>query len=377
MSTALPATLTPDDIKIRIVSEIRNPNVRNVYSVTLKDGPRTFRFATVFEIVDGKGEHHHFCLRLDTYGRTKAGWAEKPERSVVLESGYPDEIAILVKFLRPVVDRGLPSSSGEYHLVDGDKFANLPELLSLVRGADSIHRFKLLQAIVASTEPDTLSGSEWLRVFETGGSTVLQTVSAAARLIEYQRALDELVCLINGESASEGEFQRLLAANPWMFGSEYSELIPRRNWTRDDRLDYMLRRTVDAYLEIVEIKTAFRKPLFRYDQSHDSYASSAELSTVLGQVVRYIEEVDRNRDSIIVHDGLDSLKVRARVVVGRDGSPEQQHALRNLNGHLHRIEVITFDQLRRIADRVLGVFAATVATPDAAPAFAPDDDLPF
>ena len=67
----------------------------------------------------------------------------------------------------------------------------------------------------------------------------------------------------------------------------------------------MLRRTADDYLEIIEIKTPFRQPLFRYDQSHDSYAPSAPLADALGQVVRYIDEVERQRDSIVAKDGCD------------------------------------------------------------------------
>lgn len=50
------------------------------------------------------------------------------------------------------------------------------------------------------------------------------------------------------------------------------------------------------------------------------------------------------------------MKIRARVIIGRDGDDGQQIALREFNAHLHRIEVLTFDQLLRIADRVLSVF---------------------
>jgi hypothetical protein len=141
-----------------------------------------------------------------------------------------------------------------------------------------------------------------------------------------------------------------------MFGSEYSELLPRRTWTRDHELDYMLRRTVDDYLEIVEIKTAFSDPLFIHDASHDSYHPSSKLSPVIGQVMRYIEDVERHRDSILAKDHADTLKIRARAIVGRDGSTEQRAALHNLNAHLNRIEIITFDQLLRIAERVLSMF---------------------
>ena len=77
---------------------------------------------------------------------------------------------------------------------------------------------------------------------------------------------------------------------------------------------------------------------------------------MIGQVIRYIEEIERNRDSIRAEDGYDPLKIRARVIIGRDGDIDQQKALQNLNAHLHRIEVFTFDQLLRTGKRVLEVF---------------------
>ena len=68
---------------------------------------------------------------------------------------------------------------------------------------------------------------------------------------------------------------------------------------------------------------------------------------------------------------LDDVKVRIResiknpnvgkveqVVLKEDGGPKHQSALRTLNAHLHGIEVLTFDQLLRIAQRVLDVFDA-------------------
>ena len=136
----------------------------------------------------------------------------------------------------------------------------------------------------------------------------------------------------------------------------------------------MLRRTVDGYLEIVEIKTAFTHVLFQRDDSHGSYYPSAKLSQVLGQVFRYIEEVERSRDAILAKDREDTLKIRARVIVGRDGDGEQVAALRSINSHLHGIEVITYDQLLRIAARVLDVFG--VASP-AVQAEVPEMETPF
>ena len=187
-----------------------------------------------------------------------------------------------------------------------------------------------------------------------------RTIAVSARLAEYKGVRDELKVLIAEGEVAEKRLQRLLTDNPWLFGSEYSELLSRRNWTRDQNLDFMLRRTADDYLEITEIKTPFPQPLFRFDPSHDSYAPSATLSEALGQVIRYIEETEATA-IIVAHDDCDPLKIRARVIIGRDGTGKHQTALREFNGHLHRIEVLTFDQLLRIADRVLSVFEEKLA----------------
>jgi Shedu protein SduA, C-terminal len=194
--------------------------------------------------------------------------------------------------------------------------------------------------------------------------------------VQYKNALVELKRLVADPTTPEGKFQIHLEQNPWLFGSEYSELLSRRHWTRDDQLDYMLRRTADNYLEIVEIKTAFAESLFVHDRNRGLHYPSARLSPVIGQVMRYIEEVERNRDSILAKDEADTLKIRARAIVGRDHSGEQA-ALRNLNAHLHRIEIITFDQLVRIGERVMSIFE----TPDQKSAGEQrvdfDDDIPF
>ena len=156
-----------------------------------------------------------------------------------------------------------------------------------------------------------------------------------------------------------------------MFGSEYSELLDRRTWTRDDKQDFMLRRTVDGYLEIIEIKTPMPE-LFKHDLSRDSYYPSEALSRAIGQVTGYIEQLDSDRNRIRAIDHEDQLKIRARIILGRDGDKDQRTGLRNLNARLNRIEVLTYDQLLRIAGRVLNVFA------EQHKAICNDiDDLPF
>lgn len=70
--------------------------------------------------------------------------------------------------------------------------------------------------------------------------------------------------------------------------------------------------------------------------------------------MNYIEKFDASPYEIKYRDGEKVSKVRAKVIIGCDGDDGQRQALHRLNGHLHRLEVLTFDQLLRIAERVAG-----------------------
>jgi len=356
-SGQLPPEYTIDDVKIRIQKSYKNPNVRKVTQAVLKDGPRVFKIASLMEIVNPKtDEFHHYYLKIDHIDKTKAGWFYKPVKSVSLEGEEPDEIEKLLKFLEAAYEGEFNDASGEMHLIshaDYAKLENLVEAIPNIADTDKIH---LAGALISQLDENSSSISSFVKALEESGSETIQHIATASRLIEYKVALNILRELVENPDTGERDFQKHLEINPWMFGSEYSELLPRKTWTRDDRLDYMLRKTVDDYLEIVEIKTAFEDALFLRDSSHDSYYPSSKLSPVIGQVTRYIEEVERNRNSILAVDNVDTLKIRARVIVGRDGSKDHQAALRNFNAHLYRIEIITYDQLIKIAERVLSVF---------------------
>jgi hypothetical protein len=374
---------TLEDIKIAIQRSYMNPNIGRTFQSVLKKGPRTYKIATIFEIINTKTEeHHHFSLRLDSFDKLKAGWKYKPERSIHID-GDDGEIERLVRFICGATECETPSESGSFRLVDEDSYLTAQNIASLVQKSDSSEKSQLMRAIIedisdSDTIPDDLQDA-----FQSGSIRLLESISTSARIVHYRRVLDELNNLVSTSSSNETVIQHLLEENPWLFGSEYSELIDKRSWTRDDRLDFMLRRTVDGYLEIVEIKTPFSDPLFRYDKSHDSYYPSSSLSKTIGQVMRYIEEIERDRNSIISRDGVDPLKVRARIIIGRNGDDDHQKALHNLNAHLIQIEVITFDQLVSIGERVLSVFEDTLSNHEEDeetdyPYYEnSDDDIPF
>lgn len=356
-SGTLPPENTIDDVKVRIQESYKNPNVRRVTQTVLKEGPRAFKIASLMEIINPvTDEFHHYSLKIDHIDKTKAGWFYKPERSVRLEGNEPDEIEKLLKFLAAAYQDEFNAASGEMHLISSDDYAKLANLVDAIPNIADTDKIHLVGTLIAQLDEGSSSIASFVNAFEECGTETIQHIATASRLVEYSKSLQKLRELVEDSNTPEREFRKHLEVNPWMFGSEYSELLPRKSWTRDDRLDYMLRKTVDDYLEIVEIKTAFDDALFLEDRSHDSYYPSSKLSPVIGQITRYIEDVERNRDSILVTDDVDALKIRAKVIVGRDGSAEHQAALRNFNAHLYRIEIITYDQLIKIAERVLSVF---------------------
>lgn len=370
----LPADKTLDEIIVLIKKTNRNPNVGTVESVVLKGGPRAYRIATIFEVINSATkEFHHYSLRIDQVDKTKISWSWTPEKSVWLEGEDPNEIQSLSTFLNAALSGKFKDETGKVHVIRGEDYTKLEPLIKALPKLADADKFELVKNVLAQLDGTHSTMKEFAAAFEGTSEQTLRHIAAASRLVQYKGALAELKRLVNDPRTSEPQFQKHLEENPWLFGSEYSELLPRRSWTRDEQLDYMLRRTADNYLEIVEIKTAFAEPLFVHDTSRDLYYPSAKLSPVIGQVMRYIEEVERSRDHILIKDEADTLKIRARAIVGRDHSAEQQAALRNLNAHLHRIEIITFDQLVRIGDRVMSIFEV----PDQKSKEDFDDDIPF
>jgi hypothetical protein len=166
-------------------------------------------------------------------------------------------------------------------------------------------------------------------------------------------AIEELQRLID-TNAKESEFQKHLERNYWMLGSDYSRLLDIRQFFANSQLDFALLRAADNYLEIIEIKTPLNgKALLIKDDSHEGYYFSSELSQAIGQALKYIERIDSNRYAIEREQKVLVNGVRAKLVIGRDGDEDRRNALRRMNSHFHRIEILTYDQLAQIARNVL------------------------
>jgi hypothetical protein len=321
-------------------------------------------------------EVHHDAITIKTWKKGKKLCNVDCDHSISLSSEDGDEIHKLITFLLNVRQGPIKDGAGNYVVVETSSVPDPKALQQLMNSVSADGKADAFAAVLKAATDDV----EVFRALMERASKdphAFAEAAAALNLASYKAAVDELESLITAKGTKENAFQKHLEKYPWIFGSEYSERLDRRKWTRDETEDFVVRRTTDDYIELIEIKTPLdRQPLFNKDASHDSFYPGAELAKVLGQVQKYIEKLDAARDSIRANDDEDTHKMRAKVVIGRDGDEDQRHALRSLNGHLHRIEIITFDQLLRIARRVIEYLESSlqrkvvVEEPD-------DSDVPF
>ena len=195
MAKTLPYEVSPQELRLRIEAKVRNPNVGRVISAPLKNGPQSFRFATLFQIIDpATSQHHHWCLRIDSFSRTKKiGWQFKPDKSITLDDDGSSELSDLSGLVQAALGGQLNQETGHYELVPAAHLQSIRTLLRFARRADASQRMRVVQALLENLDVASIEPEEWLRVFETGSSSVRQIVSASSRLVEYRVIRDRLL----------------------------------------------------------------------------------------------------------------------------------------------------------------------------------------
>jgi len=341
-------------VKITVTNfdERRKPDLHSQQTIVLSDGKLSRKTFTRLVPRDRHtGRPHHESLKIETWRKRKAACEVDEEHTVTLQA---DEVQTLLDFVAGArsltatrrVGTFIESVSPESGSQSGE--AALERLLGRPDQEQAEALLTLLRQ--AADRPDVMRA-----VLEQSAADrdFLARAASALNLAVYENAVANLERLIE-DNAREDAFQSLLAINPWMFGSEYARLLPERTITVGEQQDFLLTRTTDDRLELIEIKTPLGgRDLFTYDGSHDTLYQKADLSKVIAQVQHYLAELDGTRDLMLRKFEIDSYKATARIVIGRDGDKAQLEALKRTNAHLHRIEIITFDGLVRIARRVL------------------------
>lgn len=177
---------------------------------------------------------------------------------------------------------------------------------------------------------------------------------ASVKQAKNKQALIEIDSLLEGD-ASEHKLENWIKENDWVFGIEYIRRLDATRIGIHEDADLLV-ESLDGYADLIELKKASEFPLFNLDSSHDCYYPAAPLSQVLGQTINYLRLMEANQAVLKSEDGLDVLKPRAKVVIGRSSKfrdNKEKVALRTLNDTLHNIEVITYDEIVARAHRIV------------------------
>ncbi len=157
--------------------------------------------------------------------------------------------------------------------------------------------------------------------------------------------------LLSASTTKEPDIQRFLEGHTWFFGLEYTSAKPKKLAGSPNELDFYLQSYKNQGV-IVELKPS-SEPVFRKD-----YEPSARLAEAFGQLIRYMEatiaishSTEQSRT-----EGIAELKPWGYIVIGRNRDKDDFEKIKRVNSYLHRIEIVTYDDLLLKAKQVISKF---------------------
>lgn len=155
------------------------------------------------------------------------------------------------------------------------------------------------------------------------------------------------------ETTGDDSWQKWIYENNWLFGVNYKKPIEKTKINITGIMPDYLFPTLDGFIDVLEIKLPSHDVILKDNSHAGSWRWSGDANKAIGQVVNYLNEIDRLRLEIekniktVYGFDLILLKPRAYILIGDSTGwlAEQKEALRKLNYSLHGIEVITYADL--------------------------------
>lgn len=255
--------------------------------------------------------------------------------------GCHENFWLLIEYIYSLKSVDVPK--GRLRAVSGDE-------------AELLDRIKLSQSFVQKVMR-TFDTPEAQELLIQAKQDDVNNLFASVKQAKNRQALKEVDGLL-GEDTSEHSLEEWIKDNDWVFGIEYIRRLDATRIGIHEDSDLLV-ESLDGYADLIELKKASAHPLFNYDSDHDCYYPAATLSQVLGQVINYLRIMEANYAILKSEDGLDVLKPRAKIVIGRSSQfrdEKEKNALRTLNDTLHNIEVITYDEIVARAKRIVKAY---------------------
>lgn len=194
------------------------------------------------------------------------------------------------------------------------------------------------------------------------GIDVLATV---ASIKSFRSAIEKLRSLIESQHElkhAEVEYHKILALNPWMLGSQYTELLVEEfELDKHSRIDLMLASAI-GHVDVIELKRPDTKILFGGSRPN-TWRASFDLSDAQAQARKYLQIIDEDRLRIETEHPFDKQSVsrlyRSGVIIVAGRTPKERgalNALRDINVSERRMLVITYDDVLAIAEATIRIF---------------------
>ncbi|MFE1818536.1 Shedu anti-phage system protein SduA domain-containing protein [Streptomyces anulatus] len=194
-----------------------------------------------------------------------------------------------------------------------------------------------------------------------------QLLLQAAELQRRRRGLRTLRAVVEDSGASESDVQRGLDGQHWIFGGQFVGQAVQRRLVPGDEIDIPLIRG-DGALHIVELKRSMSLHGSLVKKHRGCWVPTAEVHDAVSQAVNYLVGLDEHRLRIRRELGIETRRASAVVLIGHpalqpDVAEEQiNEALRTLNTHMSRVEVMTYKELIDNAERALRADASAPST---------------
>jgi len=318
------------------------PDCELVHSAVFAAGPKTYKVAALLEYRNPEtGEVDHRELHLNDYRFTAAAGVRWEVKDRLGHWGCrDDEIDRLCCFL---------TTRERMAAAAGDGAAPVPTLVDVLHALRSM-RSPDLSGVVAALS----RRADDLRMLPAvGESDARRPVAAALRAAHRATALAQLRQLMD-QDAEESDFQELLAHHAWMLGTMYVGRVPAREWSSETTTDMML-KTAENGLELIVVKRS-QTPLVR--EYRKQLVVSADVNDAVNHAAQVIADVQRPRAGQPAQSRAAGARMRAKVLIGQihenDPRARQKRAsLEVYNGQLQHIQVLSFDELLRIGERIV------------------------
>lgn len=195
---------------------------------------------------------------------------------------------------------------------------------------------------------DILSGLQKQRGWkaEIENLELLLQLEETGNIVEEIKKYEKLKSYFAGQP--EKIFQKWIENNiKWIFGVEYIKKHDFKTTGLYSQGDILM-ESMDGFLDFIELKRP-EFEIFKFDNSHNCYYPSPDLSKVIGQCFYYLQEMEDVKLKLEKEHKVKILRPRVKIICGRtkgfDQDDKRYNALRMLNCSLNHIEVITFDYL--------------------------------